>query len=530
MGDSNVQASNLAKKVMKIDGNPKVNLLRASSKGNDVSKTNSSSRYPVRGAALDLKMTINPKAMHLQIFFKLDKRKLFCSVVYAANYYVHRRELWASLCRHSLVVKGEPWVMMGDFNSALFSHDSYTGSSSSTIGMREFMECVNQIRMFDVNRSGMHFTWNQKPKQGNGVFKKIDRVMANVRFTDIYPTAGAIFQPNGISDHSPCILRIPEVERSKPPPFKFANFLTHKPEFKVIMSDIWGKNIGGVHQFRVVKRLKLLKTPLRGLLYKQGNLHSKVATFRSQLDQTQRLIDDDPMNQQLIDQESELLASFRVASLDEERFLKQKSKVHWLAEGDANTKYFHNTLKCRNHRARIDVITDSNGILHEGKEVPKAFVDHYVGFLGKEEAVIIPITQELFDVRIDRAMSVDMIREVTFDEIKRTMFAFADDKAPGPDGFTAAFYKKAWEIVGNDICLAVQDFFREGKLLMELNHTGELSSAKVIMNSLIEFAGTELPDFQKSDSAAGSDSGRYTHFGLVGLLLFTFMGHVPGMN
>ncbi|KAK1407944.1 hypothetical protein QVD17_39572 [Tagetes erecta] len=358
----------------------------------------------------------------------------------------------------------------------------------------------------------------------------------------------------------------------------------------------------------------------------------------------------------LIDQESELLASFRVASLDEERFLKQKSKVHWLAEGDANTKYFHNTLKCRNHRARIDVITDSNGILHEGKEVPKAFVDHYVGFLGKEEAVIIPITQELFDVRIDQAMSVDMIREVTFDEIKRTIFAFADDKAPGPDGFTAAFYKKAWEIV-DDLFLFAR---------------GELSSAKVIMNSLIEFAGmsglspsnqkstiffcnvptqtknnilnimpfvegklpvrylgvplvaarvkttdcrvliekvetrigdwknkllsfagrcqlinsvisslhvfwssvfilpirimhdieakmrdflwargplkrsrarvswkdvcrpktegTELPDFQKSDSAAGSDSGRYTHFGLVGLLLFTFMGHVPGMN
>ncbi|KAK1434320.1 hypothetical protein QVD17_00058 [Tagetes erecta] len=109
--------------------------------------------------------------------------------------------------------------------------------------------------------------------------------------------------------------------------------------------------------------------------------------------------------------ESKLLASFNEASLDEERFLKQKAKVHWLAEGDANTKYFHNTLKCRNHRARIDVITDSNGSLHEGKAVPKAFVDHYVGFLGKEDISIIPVTPELFDVRIDQAVAVDMIRE-----------------------------------------------------------------------------------------------------------------------
>ncbi|KAK1424461.1 hypothetical protein QVD17_19791 [Tagetes erecta] len=118
------------------------------------------------------------------------------------------------------------------------------------------------------------------------------------------------------------------------------------------------------------------------------------------------------MNLELHSQESKLLASFSEASLDEERFLKQKAKVHWLAEGDANTKYFHSALKCRNHRARIDVITDSNGNLHEGKEVPKAFVDHYVGFLGKEDISIIPITPELFDVRIDQAVAADMIREI----------------------------------------------------------------------------------------------------------------------
>ncbi|KAK1431856.1 hypothetical protein QVD17_08598 [Tagetes erecta] len=189
----------------------------------------------------------------------------------------------------------------------------------------------------------------------------------------------------------------------------------------------------------------------------EGGCQSEIQAGNSYADMVQKAGPNTGLSgsQELLDRESELLASFKVASLDEERFLKHKLKVHWLAEGDANTKYFHNTLKCRNHRARIDVITDSNGILHEGKAVPKAFVDHYVGFLGKEEAFIIPITQELFDVRIDQAMSVDMIREVTLDEIKRTIFAFADDKAPGPDGFTPAFYKKAWDIVGKDICLAV---------------------------------------------------------------------------
>ncbi|KAK1427955.1 hypothetical protein QVD17_16724 [Tagetes erecta] len=61
MGDSNVESSNLARKLLKIDGNPRVNLLRGSSKGNDASKPSSSSRNPVRGAAITSTMVINPK-------------------------------------------------------------------------------------------------------------------------------------------------------------------------------------------------------------------------------------------------------------------------------------------------------------------------------------------------------------------------------------------------------------------------------------------------------------------------------------
>ncbi|KAK1424411.1 hypothetical protein QVD17_19740 [Tagetes erecta] len=233
------------------------------------------------------------------------------------------------------------------------------------------------------------------------------------------------------------------------------------------------------------------------------------------------------MNLELHSQETKLLASFNEASLDEERFLKQKAKEHWLAEGDANTKYFHNTLKCRNHRARIDVITDGNGILREGKAVPNAFVDHYVGFLGKEDISIIPITQELFDVRIDQAMATDMIREVTVDEIKRTMFAFGDDKAPGPDGFTAAFYKKSWDIV-DDLFLFAR---------------GDLSSSKVIMKSLTDFASMSglSPSNQKStiffcnvpvqtkNSILNIMPFVEGKFAFVDVL-YTFMGHVPCLN
>ncbi|GKB93157.1 hypothetical protein Tco_0979294, partial [Tanacetum coccineum] len=46
-----------------------------------------------------------------------------------------------------------------------------------------------------------------------------------------------------------------------------------------------------------------------------------------------------------------------------------------------------------------------------------------------------------------------------------------DSKAPGPDGFIAAFFKKAWRVIGNDVCKAVKEFFSSGRMLGEINAT-----------------------------------------------------------
>lgn len=55
--------------------------------------------------------------------------------------------------------------------------------------------------------------------------------------------------------------------------------------------------------------------------------------------------------------------------------------------------------------------------------------------------------------------------------MKEVVFQFNPDKAPGPDGFNANFFRKNWSTVEADITNAVKSFFPSGKLLKQVNRT-----------------------------------------------------------
>ncbi|CAN1749304.1 hypothetical protein LINPERHAP1_LOCUS3662 [Linum perenne] len=54
--------------------------------------------------------------------------------------------------------------------------------------------------------------------------------------------------------------------------------------------------------------------------------------------------------------------------------------------------------------------------------------------------------------------------EVSTKEFKDAMFSISGDKSPGLDGFGSSFFKHSWHLVGEDVCLAVKQFFETGKL------------------------------------------------------------------
>ncbi|XP_071712936.1 uncharacterized protein [Rutidosis leptorrhynchoides] len=186
--------------------------------------------------------------------------QMFVSFIYADNGYIRRRVLWADLQKHYSYVGNEPWVIMGDFNVSLYVDESTAGTSSSTVAIRDFQECIDHICMSDINRSGFQFTWNQKPRANSGILKKIDRVMGNDKFMDKFNAAYAVFYPYRISDHCP-VMRMES-------------------------------SCSGA-MFILVKRLRLFKRHVRRLMWSKGDIYKQVAACREKLDEAQRSLDAD---------------------------------------------------------------------------------------------------------------------------------------------------------------------------------------------------------------------------------------------
>ena len=152
--------------------------------------------------------------------------------------------------------------------------------------------------------------------------------------------------------------------------------------------------------------------------------------------------------------------------------LRQKAKIKWLTEGDRNTKYYHKVIKDRQNRNRINSITDSNGNIQGADKVADIAIAHFSDFLGtSREVEQIQSPHELFTNTLSTEDANEMIKPIEDDEVKRALFDIGNDKSSGPDGYTFAFFKKSWHIVGNDVCRAVKEFFLNGQLLQAINHT-----------------------------------------------------------
>ncbi|XP_074277529.1 uncharacterized protein LOC141601159 [Silene latifolia] len=357
------------------------------------------------------------------------------SVVYGFNRATKRIPLWQSLLLMHQVVNG-PWVVMGDFNSVL-AMDERIGSEISVAEVRDFQKCVDACGIGDIPAQGSFFTWNNKQEVGDMVFSRIDRAMFNVEWLLKYPDTITMFHPEGLFDHCPCTMTLkPDCVRERGS-FKYFNMWGKDSEFLPIVKEVWDSQIHGVKIFQLVKKLKLLKRPLKelnGFAYAQIETTAKLAQVILQDAQVKLHLD--PTNLVLQKEAKEAAVLYKEREDAKRSFLGQNAKVQWAADEDGNTKYFHSQL------------------LGTCKPVAKVHV---------------PTVRKGKVVNDDQRQLITA--GVTESEIKEALAAIPPNKAPGPDGFNSQFFKDAYEVVESDLIAAVQEIFISGRMLKHVNAT-----------------------------------------------------------
>ncbi|XP_039023550.1 uncharacterized protein LOC120156237 [Hibiscus syriacus] len=133
-----------------------------------------------------------------------------------------RKALWKDLNEgHNNI--SVPWVLAGGFN-AILSNTEKRGGSTRTNGCKHFQEFIDKNHLRDLGFKGPRFTWNR-----GMIYERLDRMVANVKWTELAPKASVIHLPRLKSYHLPILLQPSNRLLSQTvKPFRFlASWTTH---------------------------------------------------------------------------------------------------------------------------------------------------------------------------------------------------------------------------------------------------------------------------------------------------------------
>lgn len=152
----------------------------------------------------------------------------------------------------------------------------------------------------------------------------------------------------------------------------------------------------------------------------------------------------------------------------EEEFWKLKSRISSLNEGDASTRFFHNTTLNRRSNNRITILQTENG----------EYIDYHIDILRTTHDLFKNLfhtshAQSSYKLESPDSTNINMLAELgsvlTSDEIKSTVYWFKPFKAPGLDGLPPYFYKKNTRIQwGHLLSTYVSTTSSEGELRKKL--------------------------------------------------------------
>ncbi|GKA07971.1 RNA-directed DNA polymerase, eukaryota, partial [Tanacetum coccineum] len=387
-----------------------------------------------------------------------NNAKILFVVVYAPQQASSKTILWDYFSTLLRRWNGEA-IIMGDFNEVR-SREERRGSCFNPYSARRFDSFILTSGLVDIKLEGYTFTWSHPSATK---MSKLDRFLVSEGIFNLFPYMTAICLDRHISDHRPILLREVNVDFG-PTPFRFYNSWFNIVGFDEMIQASW-------HSFshsdrnamvRFKKKLQDLKSIIRRWVKDKRAL--SMGTKRdiiNELGAIDKELDSglvsDTISLRRLELKHKLL---NINDMESKEYI-QKSKVTWAIEGDENSKFFHGIInKKRSQLAIRGIFVDGSWCTDPGK-VKEAFVNHFETRFKEPVKHRFKINFQ-FPKKLLQYQVEDLEKSVSRDEIRLAVWNCGSNKSPGPDGYSFDFFKKYWDLIGSDLCEAVEYFFDKG--------------------------------------------------------------------
>ncbi|KAL0444647.1 UNVERIFIED_CONTAM: LINE-1 retrotransposable element O protein [Sesamum latifolium] len=411
--------------------------------------------------------------IHCRLVNKRTSSTCLIFVVYGECDPVRHRLLWGGLQSISADINDVPWCVLGDFNTVIDASESCGRVAEVTHAMAEFREFISEAALVHLPFTGCPYTWHNCSEGNRSLWRRLDRVLVNNTWLEMWPHSSYLSALPQTSDHSPLVLLGAE-RRPEGGVFRFDNFLTTQPGFLNSVRQVWCHRIYGTKMYGVVRKLKALKPVFRAQRKAKGDLSNNVSLAKEFLEKAQALFDmfKEDVLLQLVQWCRTVYCRTVVM---EDSMLRQRAKLSWFKHGDRCSKVFFRKINATRTKLRVFQISNAAGdTLTAADQVVAEFTSFYESLLGgvrHHRALNLEFLQPHLKHTLSVEEATALLLPITPREIKEAFFDISEDSAPDPDGYTSSLFKAAWSEIGDEVCAAVTKFFVSGRLLKQINAT-----------------------------------------------------------
>ncbi|RVX15528.1 hypothetical protein CK203_009184 [Vitis vinifera] len=347
-------------------------------------------------------------------------------------------------CRFKNVEDGAVWVFTGVYGP--FTKEAREGLWEElgliTSNMRRFAHIIEELGLVDLPLQGGVFTWSGG--LNNQSWARLDRFLVTPSWLDNFSGVIQRRLPRPVSDHFPILLEGGGLRRG-PSPFRFENMWLKVEGFLDLIRSWWREiEVRGTASYRLAAKTKELKQKLKVWNREVfGHLEDNKRAALQQVDYWDGVESERSLSLEETELKKEAKESYQKWVMLEESHWRQLSREVWLKEGDKNTGFFHRMANAhRNNNTRLS---------------------EDVGWKADIEGI------QLNRISQQEAKSLEI--PFSENEIHSALMEMSGDKAPGPDGFTMAFWQSSWEFVKEEILEMFKEFHEQGSFLKSLNNT-----------------------------------------------------------